>query len=476
MGLFNKIRSRNNQQPNAEQINNTTVTSGYDTLKNEVPFAGDLAKAAQEIDANVSEPEPINPDVLDHREKKLVRALAWGDSSHFDILNDIPPEQYANVLRRIKSGFYHDGFFQDIINHIPDHINKETGETRRNLYAEAVKSLREKADTYTQISRECSVELLQKAQIDGDPFPIDDQDQKLTPEFLAKNNLAPRYELQLEGLNINLSKSFRVKGHDSIIAYIETPNGEVKTRAYYRSNSAGLWRYCPDYAYNDGYNIWYGKGYNEEALTLPFELQKRLDSINEMGYVKPENPHAAELCFFGTSKRYANGPEYFGAKSAHQLRGDYYKETNRQPYREYGFYPDEKIPPETLDITGPDAPNFHQEISSYQAHNKRYGDFTTKLFNSYDQRLRYFMCETEDDGVRKAWLGGAETTASIGSTGCRTEWVYMGDFSTPINEYPKQAKGYEDLDDNKGPYVGMWKNYLSRMPFIQRYLKETARQ
>lgn len=37
-----------------------------------------------------------------------------------------------------------------------------------------------------------------------------------------------------------------------------------------------------------------------------------------------------------------------------------------------------------------------------------------------------------------------------------------------------RLNGHGDLNDTKGLYVSMWKNYLSKSPLIQRYLKETS--
>lgn len=333
----------------------------------------------------------------------------------------------------------------------------------------------EKPTTLTQISSERADELLQKTEIDGDPFPINNEKHNLTTETLVDAGLIPHYEINIGEISFNLSKCFRAQSHDACLAYIETPDGKVKVRSYYRSNSAGLWRYCPDYGYNNGHGIWFGKGYNEEALTLPPELQKHLNAISETDSVQPKNHHIANLCFFGTGKYYENSMAHSYAKFTNKLRGDYYEETDSKSSFEFIGGLEEKVPPTQLDCSKEKNPNYHQEILSYKAHSKIYGDFTTKVYPSTDKTLLYSICETEINGERQAWIGNIETTAPINSTGCRTKWGYAGDFITPLYEYSSQTGGYANWENSRGAYSSMWENYLSKAPIIRNYIKETSK-
>ena len=334
----------------------------------------------------------------------------------------------------------------------------------------------EKPTALTQIPSEQADELLQKTEVDGDPFPIDGEDHVLTAETLADAGLAPQYETSIGRISFNISKCFQVQGRDACIAYVKTPDGKVKTRAYYRSNSAGLWRYCPDYGYNNGRNIWFGKGYREEALTLPPNLQKHLNTISEMDHAQLEGQHTARFCFFGTAKFYKDRMAYHYARTTDRLHGDYYRETPKKCSFAFSGTSDEKNPPEEFDYDKKFDPDYSREILSYRSHSGLYGDYTTRVYPSSDNSLLYSVCETEKNGERQAWVANIETTAPIGSTGCHTKWGYSGDFGTPLYEYEEQADGYGDWGDSKGPYVSMWKNYLSKFPPIKRYLESTDKK
>ena len=334
----------------------------------------------------------------------------------------------------------------------------------------------EKPTALTQIPSERVEELLQTTEIDGDPFPINGENHVLTTETLADAGLSPHYETSIRGISFNFSKCFQIQGHDACIAYVKTPDGKIKTRAYYRSNSAGLWRYCPEYGYNNGINIWFGKGYNEEALTLPPNLQKHLNAISEMDQIQLENPQTTKFCFFGTAKFYQDRRDQNIARINDELRGDYYEETPKKCSFAFSGTSEQKNPPEESDCDKRIAPDYHQEIISYQSHTRLYGDFTTRVYPSNDGSLLYSVCETEVNGERQAWVGNIETTAPIGSTGCRTKWGYGGDFSTPLYEYRSQSGGYGDMENDKGNYTSMWKNYLSKLPLIKRYLEKTDKE
>ena len=331
-------------------------------------------------------------------------------------------------------------------------------------------------EAYAQLSRERINELLRNTEIDGDPFPIDGRPCRLNVKDLVDADLVPRFEVKKDGFSFNLSKCFRVQGRDACLAYVKTPDGKVKTRSYYRSNSAGLWRYCPDYGYNDGVHLWFGKGRGEESLTLPPELQKCLSAISEKDRTQPEGRHKANLCFFGTAKFYNNRIAYDHANLFGELRGDYYKETNKNcSFQFTGGLDGEKFAPERLDYIEETTPNYYKEPMTYKTRSKLYGDVTTKVYPSNDGRLLYSFCETSVNGERQVWISNVETTAPVNSTGCRTKWGYAGDVTTPLYEYDSQADGYGELGNYKGNYVSMWKNYLSKVPLIKRYLKETGK-
>lgn len=245
-----------------------------------------------------------------------------------------------------------------------------------NLAKPSSEQMVQEATPLTELSPEQSAEILRQTQIDGDIYinPVG-KEFTLTPEVLEENGLAPRHTFQMQNYNISLSDIFEIPHHDAVIAYIEAPNGEIKARSYYRSESTGLWRFCPDYGRNDGINMWFGKGFSEESLTLPFQFQKHLNSISEGNNAEPK----PLFCFFGAAKRYASSRDYNLKKmSGATLPGDYPQEVSHRSSFEFPI----ELPPEKLDITGEKAPNFQKEISSYKTHSETYGDYEVHLFPS----------------------------------------------------------------------------------------------
>ncbi|MBR3132026.1 hypothetical protein IKG33_01260 [Candidatus Saccharibacteria bacterium] len=319
-------------------------------------------------------------------------------------------------------------------------------------------------------------EILELTKIDGDALLFQGQERHLTPNDLKRMNLGPRYETILDNVTIGLSDTFRVGSRDAVIGYVFTPDGQFKARSYYRSNSAGTWRYLPDYIKDEnGIVSWYGKAYSEESLTLPFELQQTLNNIAKSGPIETNgiNP---QLAFLGTAKKYTD-EEYDTHQKAETLSGDYYKEINKNPAFDFSDFSYQRMPPELLRIPGSNAPDFSNELGSFNIDHPLYGDVKTRLFQSFNQKLRYLMCERySEDGDINAWIGNIETNAPITSTGLRSNWVFAGDFITPLYEHDSMTDGYGDTSDAKNGYQSMWKNYLSETPIIQSYMHDVHHQ
>lgn len=317
--------------------------------------------------------------------------------------------------------------------------------------------------------------ILESSQIEGDNFLYNGQAYQLTAETLKQIGLEPNYHFTLQNASINLSDPYQVGSHTAVTAYVQTEKG-TKVCSYYRSNSQGIWRYLPDYV-SDTNNPqspinWFGKGYNEESLNLPSETQYVLELITSNNPGVNLDPANAAFCFAGTAKRYNSRHEYSQAKAARALRGEFYEEVPPQPSYDLGEVGFVKVRPETLDLTGPSAPNFQESQNQFDTQTNLYGQIVVDHFPSMDNSLEYTF---NRNFKNQAWLSHIEIKdAPISSAGLRTKWASAGDFGTPLYEYVSMSNGYGDESNTRGNYVSMWKNYLSRMPIIQKYLRSQS--
>lgn len=336
----------------------------------------------------------------------------------------------------------------------------------------AYESLEVRVDT---IGTREQKQILRRTEIDGDAYEQNGNKFYVTPEILKDNGLAPEYSVQMEGAKVNLSKIYEVGARQAVMAYVETERG-VKARSYYRSNSQGVWRYLPDYVGTPNGGVdYYGKGINEESTTLPAELQEALAQIEgQQGGNLRITKTVPEFLLVGTAKRYSSRQELWQTlHQGGQPRGDYYQEVRQAPKVVLSAEQmrNEKRPPEQLDVQGGLAPNFEQKVGGWRSKAALYGQVQSEVYRSEDGSLEYVMCENERG---QAWVGSVQTTGPVTSTGLRRDWVMAGDICTTPYDYEVQSAGYGDLEDRSAVnmhYVSMWKNYLAKMPIIQKYLQ-----
>ncbi len=299
-----------------------------------------------------------------------------------------------------------------------------------------------------------SKEIFEKVTINGDEFG----GKILTPEYLENEGLVPEYKITIENTTYWFASSGYnlLDGRIGVVAYVQNGD-EVVARSYYRSNSQGVWRYLPDYTENAGHINWFGKGFSEESITLPFLVQKALSDItsDEKTIKTVNNP---EFVFAGTAKKFGNG-------------GSYYSESNSEPKKLEGNFYDKRFKtlPENLEIQGDSAPDFSNLILSWNQKSGIYGKYKIEVFPSKDGKLRYMFCR---DGNGRAWIGGIEDDSELQSTGLKKSWINGGDLTTPALEYDTQSAGYGKIDpDLSSPhYLDMFDNYLSKSPIIREYL------
>ena len=426
--------------------------------------------------------EKVLEKLLDDNHEK--RILAYMAGLGFDNFKDIKPATVEDFIKRYPNP----GDFEAAKEDFLEAIKRSNPEAKYQEYVSAMRDFcldiyGKKQEYYEQISElkrqaedwrmdreseKLAVDFLEKAEVSGDGWLQNGQVYMLTRDLLKKVGLGPRYLLSIGGVEIALSKVFKVDVHEAAIAYVKSSN-IVKVRGYYRSNSQGVWRLLADYVGGNGEIAWYGVGRNEESLTLPLKIQKQLNMISEQEQVGLDGINTG---FFlaGTAKRFNSKEEYKKLVAENKMEADYYREVKPEPTLNFGVLSTSKHPPESIDINGDKEPNFRNLLDYYVMHTDMYGKVTVRQFPSMDDSLRYLMFEVGEGNNKKAWVGGMEMNAPITSTGLKSEWISTGDIATPLFEYQTMTGGYGVPDGRNDGYEDMWPKYLSQMPIVKKYL------
>ena len=282
---------------------------------------------------------------------------------------------------------------------------------------------------------------------------------------LEDYNLEPKYMLEIDNATLFMSDIFwgredsnELFGRPHAMVYVgRSGEKHITARNFYKSNSQNSWRLLPG-AW-DGY--FYKSPHGEQALNAPVELQKALDELllnrlnhppKSPGYHPPQHIGA----FWGKDKR-SSFDDVFKA------------ETQERPWMKFEKkYKDTKLrAPEELVLSKEDSPDLSHELISWQDAKGN----TKRVFASKDKRLKYEFLTDKKGRSCLALIECAD--AKINSFGLRSQFVQTGDYTTPLYEYAVQAEGvkmrYGDLDDERYPYQGMWRRYLSQAPFIREY-------
>ena len=270
---------------------------------------------------------------------------------------------------------------------------------------------------------------------------------------LQNAGLLPQHQIKIDNTDFLISPIFKEKNKAAAIVYVKKDDQYI-ARTFYCSQSQGIWRYLPGY-----YDNWYDKGFGEESLMAPIQLQRALIEIQNA----QQNLHTSDkltFCFAGTAKNYTKGTYYQEINTNSHILG-IPRATNDKT----------KISPEQLNITKDnEKPNFSHQIASIQQTTDLYGLITIDVYESNDKNLQYMFCR---DSENRAWIGGIEDVSAenkIQSVGLRKSWVDAGDLTTPAYEYDTQKKGYGNTDNTNGSYVDMFENYIKKIPVIKEYL------
>lgn len=329
-----------------------------------------------------------------------------------------------------------------------------------------------------------SKEMMGRAVMEGAPLrELDGREKTYTVDDLREVELEPKYGLRLDDVDFGFSETFKIGSRDAVIAYVSKDGGSAYVRGYYRSNSQGVWRYLPDRSQKPNNMMdWYGKGPGEEALTLPSEIQAYLNKIDKervgdapIGNNDADRERAVKRyrAFFGTAGSIGgSGRSYEMANYLARTKGSIDDALSREVSPKPSFTYDLGLAPEQMTL-GPDfSPDYSREVSSYEAHSDKYGDYTARTFLSRGGKLKWTIME---DKQGRAWVGQVEVPSPITSTGLRSQWVSAGNLAMPLYEYRDQDEGYGDYSDTQGEYVSMWKNYLSKIPMIREYKARQSR-
>ncbi len=321
------------------------------------------------------------------------------------------------------------------------------------------------------VSPERSREILSKAVIKGDVWVQDGAEYHLEVANLMSGGLVPIYEIAVEGETILLSEPFQLSdGRGAMLGYVVTETG-AKVRGYYLDMKTGLWHFAPDIirgARGEGLGQ-IGEAYGLASTMLPIVLQNTMSGIVKAGGFREITAVNPDFLFAGTAMAYNTPQEYRDSLLQGRMRGDFYKEVDRSPVNE-GWQPNGKTKnvPQLISVNTDMAPNFQNNIVRFATYSMLAGQVAVNGFMANDGQLVWSFC---NDDWGRAWLGNVEVVSPMTSTGCRRDWMTAGDLATPLYEYSTQAGNYGDPNDTRKGLVGMWNQYLSKIPLLQEYVQ-----
>lgn len=320
------------------------------------------------------------------------------------------------------------------------------------------------------LSAERGAEILGATVIVGDVWRQDGNEYALNVNSLVNGGLNPAYEAELDGVKIALSFPFQLSdGRGAVLGYV-LADGVWKLRSYYLDPRTGLWHFAPDIirgARGEGMGQ-ITEGYGEASTMLPVVLQQYLTELVKVNGFREITTVNADFLFAGSCAAYDSLQEYREALARGQMKSDFYREVEVNPMSSnWQASGKNKNVPQLLSVNAEMAPNFQNLVASFQTYSILAGQLKVEAFASHDRQEIWIFCS--DDWHRTA-IGNIEVNSAITSTGCRRAWMQAGDMVTPLYEYSTQAGNYGDPSDTRKGMVGMWNQYLSKIPVIVSYL------
>ena len=311
--------------------------------------------------------------------------------------------------------------------------------------------------TFNALSPEQGQAVLARAQFAANPMGVRALGAPdCSKEFLKAQGLEPKTTFECGDTKVHFSQPYTLgDSRAACVGYVEDKNGDVHVRAFYRSNSQGLWRS----ASHAGFGGWIGKGAGEESTNLPIPLQMALHS--QAGHqVKNVPEGVANQAFYGSLEFAGHEPPQALAEQLHD------------PIHlgEFGRHlPDGHGVPESFRWNNQqDAPNFANSPNNvnYSFEHPIHGQVQANCYTSQGGDTSFMFYR---DSSGRSWLAQMEKSNSpLTSWGTRSDPVEHGDLGMPAVEYAKQIpQGYA------GSFItGNYRDasgYVHKLPPVAEY-------
>lgn len=277
-----------------------------------------------------------------------------------------------------------------------------------------------------------------------------------TKEFLQAQGLEPKTTFECGDTKVHFSQPYTLgDNRAACVGYVEDKNGNINVRAFYRSNSQGLWRS----ASHAGFGGWIGKGAGEESTNLPIALQMALHS--QAGHqVKSVPQEVANQAFYGSL-------QFAGHEAPEELAAQLHEPVHLGEFQ--SKLPDDYGRPESFRWKNAgDAPDFSASPNNlnYNFEHPIHGKVEANCYTSKSGECSFMFYR---DASGRSWLAQMEKSNSpLTSWGTRSDPIEHGDLGMPAVEYASQIPhGYAGAHVT-GNYRDA-SNYVHKLPPVAEY-------
>lgn len=280
---------------------------------------------------------------------------------------------------------------------------------------------------------------------------------------LRKNDLLPKYTVEVQGVNYHLSDIINIKnGRKVVFAIIE--NGKKRIfQTLASSNSQGTFRVIPMVLQN--------QSFSSASVEVPNEVEAFLGNKLLKNEVRSDISKTAATSLLISSvpdslitKKDEQHPLFneFGNLKSKPLLSD--RDGNILENSDRG------IKPENIRIANRDwEPDFTiKPVLKYKTSTHLAGEIEAQVYRSRNHQIEYTVLK---DKAGKIWLAKiVDVKSPINNAGLRREFFAAKSLLKPRWEYagevPAQYAGEPNRNDKN--YLDEW-NYLKRIPVIQDY-------
>ena len=313
--------------------------------------------------------------------------------------------------------------------------------------------------TFNALSPEQGQAILSKAQFAANPMGVRAQGAPdCSKEFLKAQGLEPKTTFECGDTKVHFSQPYTLgDNRAACVGYVEDKQGNVNVRAFYRSNSQGLWRS----ASHAGFGGWIGKGKGEESTNLPIPLQMALHS--QAGHqVKDVSKEVANQAFYGSL-------EFAGHEAPEALQQQLHEPQHLGSFQ-YKLPDGYGVPESYRFAQQGDSPNFNNAPVNinYSFEHPIHGKVDANCYTSKNGDVSFMFYR---DGKGRSWLAEMEKSNSpLTSWGTRADPIEHGDLAMPAVEYRQQIPhGYAGIQVT-GSYADA-SAYVHKLPVVAEYRK-----